>query len=457
MRILAFALVFVETFFFTQAKSQNMIQGKLIDSLTHQPIAFANLTLADGRTGTMTEIEGNYTLKIPSGYTGDVYLSHISYRRLVVSLSYLQSHPVLTMQPAATELKELTITASELENPAFGIIRKAVARKKENDPLSLKSYQYISYNKFLITTSEPTKRADSIVKALRARPDTMKLKKGQKNLLSFDSLINTTHFFLSESVTEKQVINPNKEKEKLLALQVSGFKSPLFTNVATDYQPFSFYNDNISLLGKDFINPLSRGTFGRYDFQLYDTSYLNQDTVYIIHFKPKAKTFFNGLKGAISICTDGYAIKNVIAASADSLMQTRIKIQQNYEKIDGHWFPVQLNTDLDFINNKFFGRHMIAQHRSFLKEIQINPTLSHRSFGDITTELTLPKKEENKLVLDRFRNSTLDHKEKRTYVLIDSSFRKVRWLDKAIDALATQAFPLGIFEVDLTKISKVNR
>ncbi|MBS1507796.1 MAG: carboxypeptidase-like regulatory domain-containing protein [Bacteroidetes bacterium] len=456
MRILFIALVFVETFCFSQTKSQNTIQGKLIDSLTHQPVAFANLTLSDGRTGTMTEIEGNFMLKIPSGYTGLVYISHISYQRLEVSIAYLQSHAVIALRPSSTQLQELTITATELENPAFAIIRKAVAHKKEHDPLNLKSYRYISYNKFLITMSEPSKRADSTVKALRSRPDSVKLKKNQKNFLSFDSLLQTTHLFLSESVTEKQVINPDKEKEKLLALQVSGFKSPLFTNVATDYQPFSFYNDHISLLGKDFINPVSRGTFGRYDFQLYDTSYLNQDTVFIIHFRPKSKTFFNGLKGVISICTDGYAIKNVIAASADSLMQTTIRIQQNYDKIDDHWFPVQLNTDLDFVNNKFFGRHMIAQHRSYLKEIEINPALNRRTFGDISTELSLPKKEVNTMTLERFRNSTLDKKETRTYVLIDSSMRKFRWLDKTINALATQAVPLGILELDLTKISRVN-
>lgn len=450
-------LILIGIFFFSQVSAQTTIHGKIMDSLSRQMVAFANLTLEDGKSGTTTEIEGNFSLIIPKEYKGLIYISHVSYNKLIVPLSYLQTHSAIFLIPGATQLNEVTIFSTETENPAFRIIRQAVAHKKENDPASLKSYEYISYNKFLVTMSEPTQKADSVIIQLRSRPDSVKLKRKQKQFLFFDSLTRTSHFFLSESVTEKQVINPDKEKEKLLALQVSGYKSPLFTNVATDYQPFSFYKDNISLLGKDFINPVSRGTFSRYDFYLTDTTYLNQDTIYIIQFKPRTSKTFNGLKGMLSICTDGFAIKNVIATSADSLALTAIRIQQNYEKVDGHWFPSQINTDLDFHEYKIMGRHLKAQHRSFFKEIKINPELKRSSFGDISTELALPKPEENKLLLDRFRSNPLDKKETRTYTLLDSVMRKLGWLDKAIEALATQAVPLGLLEFDLTKLSRVNR
>ena len=439
------------------AVGQITIRGRMKDSLTRQPIAFANLSLKDGRTGTTTEIEGNFTLVIPSSYTDSIYVSHVSYQKRALPLSYFQAHVDIHLQPFATQLHEVGIVASRLENPAFAIIRKAVDHRKENDPSNLKSYEYIAYNKFLVTMSENSKRMDSIINKLKSRPDTVKLRKRQKQLLKFDSLVNTTHFFLSESITEKQVINPDKEKEKLLALQVSGYKSPIFTNVATDYQPFSFYKDNISLLGKDFINPVSRGTFSRYEFYLSDTTYFGKDTVYIIKFQPKAGRLFNGLKGIVSICTDGYAIKNIVASSADRTMLTTIRIQQNYDKIDGYWFPIQLNTDLDFRNYKFAGRHMIAQHRSFFKEIKINPPLKKSSFGDITTELTLPKPEENKLIMDRYRNNLLDKKENRTYTLMDSVMRKFRWIDPVIETIVTQTIPLGIAEMDLNKLMRFNR
>lgn len=436
--------------------SQNRIQATVIDSISRQPIAFAYITLSDNRTGTSTEVEGNFSLTIPQGYTGSVTISHVSYQQLVLPLSYFQTNKVIALLPSATSLDEFVVTGKREENPAYRIIRQAVAHRKAHDPDNLKSYEYVSYNKFLATLSVPEKSFDSTYKKIKLR-DSAKTKKSQKRFIFLDSISKKTHFFLSESVTEKQKINPDKEKEKLLALQVSGYRSPLFTNVATDYQPFSFYKDNISLLGKDFTNPVSRGTFNRYDFFLSDTAYQDKDTIYIIKYQPKPKTFFNGLKGMLSISTDEFAIKNVIATSADSMALTRIRIQQNYEKVSGHWFPVQLNTDLDFYNYKLYDRYVIVRHRSFLKDIKINPPLKRSAFGDVKVELTLPQAKENKLILDQFRNNPLDAKEVNTYKTIDSLTRKIRWLDYVFESLATQAVPFSIFEFNLNKLSKVNR
>ncbi|GHN03284.1 hypothetical protein WSM22_47730 [Cytophagales bacterium WSM2-2] len=455
MRSLPIAVLVAVICFNTQA--QTTIRANVIDSLSRQPVAFANISLEDGRTGTTAEIEGKFVLNIPTNYSGAIFVSHVTYQRRVIPLSYFKNHQSISLLPASNVLQEVAVTAKKEENPAFRIIRQAVAHKKDHDPDYLKSYEYISYNKFLVTMSAAKRPYDSVIARIK-NPDSVKQVKARKEYTSFDSLLRTTHFFLSESVTEKQKINPNKEKEKLLALQVSGFKSPLFTNVATDYQPFSFYKDNISLLGKDYINPVSRGTFGRYEFILSDTTYDGNDTTYIIKYHPKTNSFFNGLKGVLSISTDGFAIKNVIASSTDSLAFINILIQQNYEKINNQWFPVQLNTDMRLYQYKYFGRFMMMQHRSFLKEIKINPPLRASAFGDVKLELTIPKAEENKSTLDRFRNVTLDHKEARTYKMMDSIVKKTSLrIDDIIEMVVTQAVPLGLLELDLNRISKINQ
>ncbi|MBS1486444.1 MAG: carboxypeptidase-like regulatory domain-containing protein [Bacteroidetes bacterium] len=441
----------------TNTFSQSVIKGKIIDSLNTQGIAFANLTLSDGRNGSTTDIEGTYTLSVPADYSGIITITHISYKSRRVSYLQLKSNPVVRLVPASTQLREITITGTKAENPAFRIIRQAIAHKKDNDPAYLSSYQYTSYNKFLVTMGPASKKMDSIVQALKNRPDTMKLKESQKNLLSFDSMLQHSHLFLSESVTEKQVVNPDKEKEKLIGLQVSGFKSPMFTSLANNYQPISFYQDNIFLLDKNYVNPVSRGTFGRYQFQLADTTYAGNDTIYIIHYQPKPKTFFNGLKGMLSITTDGWAIKNVIASSADSLAKVGIRVQQNYEKTDGHWFPAQLNTDLTLRQINFASRYMTIRQRSFLKDIKINPHLNRSQFGDLKIDLTMPKEKENNLVLNHFRNDSLDVKEKRTYTMMDSVMRKVRWLDHFLEMMVTQTVPMGPLDFDISRFLRINK
>lgn len=436
-----------------ETHAQSFVSGKVIDSLSLEPIAFANITLEDGRHGTTSNIEGNFKLLVPAGYTGLFYFSHVSYQK--TKLVFDSKNRTIKLQPSSTVLSELTFVAEE--NPSWQLIRKAIDNKNNNNPKSLSSYQYISYNKFLVTTNEPDGVMDSLLDQLSRMPDTVTLSKKEKYTLHFDSLAEMSHLFLSESVTEKKVINPEREKETLLALHVSGYKSPLFTNVATDYQPFSFYDDVIFLLGNDYLNPISKGTFSRYNFYLVDTTYHGADTVFIIQFEPKPGKNFNSLDGMISISTDGFAIKNVIATTSDPMAMTGIRIQQNYEKIDGHWFPVELNTDLDFHEYILYGRGIKAQHRSFLKEIRINPHLDRKEFGDIEVNLSPPSKDQNAQMLSRYQSHPLTTKESNTYHVMDSIMRKARWLDKGLEVLAARALPAGPFDIDLSKIMTNNR
>jgi len=69
MRIRLFLLTITGSILCSTAVGQITLRGRIIDGVTLQPIAFANLSLKDGRTGTTTEIEGNFTLAISSGYT----------------------------------------------------------------------------------------------------------------------------------------------------------------------------------------------------------------------------------------------------------------------------------------------------------------------------------------------------------------------------------------------------
>ena len=447
-QVLVLFIVSVETM------AQSLVSGKVIDSLSLEPIAFANITLEDGKHGTTSNTEGNFSLLVPAGYTGRYYFSHVSYKKNKLFLDPKNS--TVKLQPSSTLLGELTFVAEE--NPAWKVIRKAIANKNINNPKKgLSSYQYIAYNKFLVTTNEPDKKTDSLIERLVHVPDTVTLTANEKYMLHFDSLASMSHLFLSESVTEKKVINPEKEKEKLLALHVSGYKSPLFTNVATDYQPFSFYEDVIFLLGKDYLNPISKGTFSAYNFYLIDTTYHGADSVYIIQFEPRPGKDFNSLSGMISISTDGFAIKNVIASTTDPTELTGIRIQQNYEKIDGHWFPVELNTDLDFHEYDLYGRTIRAQHRTFLKEIRINPSLDRKEFGDFEVELSAPQKDQNAALLSQYQNSPLTTKELKTYQVMDSVMRKIRWLDQGLEALVARALPAGPVDIDLSKIMMNNR
>ncbi|MBY0432923.1 MAG: DUF5686 and carboxypeptidase regulatory-like domain-containing protein [Cyclobacteriaceae bacterium] len=433
--------------------SSQVISGRVIDSLRKEPIAFANIVLADGVRGTTSDIEGNFKLTIPSGYQEIITVSHVSYQKIKLPIAAFRGFTIVRLKPSNMVLSEVVIKAGE--NPAFRIIRNAVKNKPIHNPDNLASYQYHSYNKFIIRPTELGDKYKHKSDSLRSVNGTKT--KAQKELMEYDSLSSRMHFFMTESVTEKKVINPSRQKESLIGFKASGFKSPLFANVATDYQPFSFYNDKISLLGKDFLNPISKNSEDRYEFYLTDTTFFENDTVYVIQYEPRKGKLITGLRGMVSVSTNGFAIKNVIASSSDSLALTGIRIQQNYERIAGKWFPVQLNTDIDFYNFGEYGSHVVAQHRSFLKDIQINPPLDKSEFGDIKVDLSPPSPNINLANLEKYRPAPLDAKESKTYVMIDSVMRRFGWFDKGMEALATNAIPIGPLEFDLTRLMRINR
>jgi hypothetical protein len=343
------------------------ISGVVKNVATNKPIAFANLKIPNSRSGTSTDIDGKFVLRTPDNYTGNIIISHVSYDRLIVNSNDLGKMEVgILLNPKTTNLKELVFLADE--NPAHRIIRMAVANRKQHDPNRLSSYQYKSYSKQLVKLDGDSQYADSILYALN-QTDTLQLTQENSEILEIDSLVKRQHFFLSESVTEKKYLSPGLVNERLLAINTSGFKSPLFATTGTDYQPLGFYDEVITILEKPHTNPIAEGTLRRYEFYIEDTTYYQQDTVFVLSFNPKKNKNFESLSGQISISTNGYAIKNVIAHTSDSLTKNDIKIQQFYECFDGIWFPSQLHTDIVLKEYDVYGRKLLIEVKSYFLEI----------------------------------------------------------------------------------------
>lgn len=455
--VVKFPLLVLLATFALRLEAQVILKGQILDKSTRDPIAFANISYNNGSAGTSTDIEGQFIITIPEQFSGEIIVSHVAYEKLVCTYQdFKKNHALILLKPLSLTLQEVTVLAGE--NPAHALIRNVIKNRDKNDPDKLRDYQYISYNKVVFSPSEVDAKTDSTVNALIAIRDTSELKKSQKELITFDSLSRRMNFFMSESVTSKKVLNPGHTEEKLIGLKVSGFSSPLLANVATNFQPFSFYSNYLNILSKDYLNPISPGTFSSYEFHLSDTTFHQQDTVYIIEFAPRANRNFDGLKGFLSISVDAWAIKNVVAATADPLAKTKVVVQQNYEKIGNQWFPAQLNTDLDFAEMKMYGRSMRLIHRTFLSDIRINADLKANEFSG--SELILEKIEEVKSesVVNQYRSNPLDSLERNTYTVLDTlkEIKSVLVMEKMLDALATRSIPLGLFEMDLARFITIN-
>ncbi|MBK7384652.1 MAG: carboxypeptidase-like regulatory domain-containing protein [Flavobacteriales bacterium] len=429
---------------FTKLHSQVTVHGRVVDDRTLEPLAFVHVLPVDARQGTTTDIDGRFAIVLPV-LPLRLAFSYVGYEALQVVVNDA-SPGIIRMHRAQFELKEVRILPGE--NPAHRIIDRVYANRKLNDSMRQRSHRYTSYGKTVFTAA-----MDSALLNDPAR--LAALDSSDKEAVDF---FDKQHLLLIESATRKSFIPPAAEKEEVLAMRVSGLKDPTLLALAASTKTFSIYSPQISINEKSYLGPIGPNSTDRYLFIVEDTLYQGRDSVYVISYRPRHGRKFDALKGVLWVNTDGYAIQHVIAEPNVRDKGTNIKLQQQFDRVSGVWFPVQLNTFLffDFIQVNTF--KMMGIGRIYLKDIEV--------------DVPIPRKEVRgpELVMDRLaarrdeafwnglRVDSLQPKELRTYHTIDSISEvehietKLKWFER----LTTGRLPLGPFDLRLDRIARYN-
>jgi len=422
---------------------QHTLKGKVIDNKTKTPLAFVNI-IDNNKNGTTTDIDGNFTFNSKTPIT-QLKLSYVGYQlttKDVTGKEYIK----IELQSTSYKLNEFVLLPGE--NPAHRIINNVVARRKIHNPEKSLNFKYESYNKLYIT--------GAVDSSILNNPE--KIEALDTNDQKAIDWLEKHHLFMMESVTERKYMQPDRSYEKVLASRVSGLKNNTFSLIATEIQSFSFYEEMLSVMGNSYLNPISVNSSNKYFFLIEDTTFNNADTVFVISFRPKKGKNFKGLKGLLYINTNGYAVQNVIAEPAIEEEGFGVKIQQQYQQIEGSWFPVQLNTTILFKNAQVNNFKMLGIGKSYLKNIVINPELEKKEFGIVTTEVAEDVTKKDDAFWNKYRGDTLSEKEQATYHVIDS-VGKAENFDKkltGLQALFTGKLKWGPVDLDLDKFVRYN-
>lgn len=420
--------------------------GIVKDSLTQEPLAFVSVSIIGQQKGVLTDIDGKFLIQSEQGFSS-LQLNYVGYKSKLVRCR-TEAPLVISLSQSKILLHELVILAGE--NPAHRIIRKTIERKALNNPENLKSFKYETYNKFVYTVGEIKKQKHDTVDP------------------GFEKFIGRSHLFMMESVTERKFKQPEHSKEIVKATKVSGFQDPSFALMATEFQSFSFYSDIIKVNNKNYVNPISKGTFNRYFFLIKDTVFEGNDTVFVISFQPKKDKNFDALKGLLYINTHGFALENVIAEPGEdhvfkgkTQIDMGIKIQQKYGRIGEVWFPVQLNADLSVRTGLDSTRNMtiLGISRSYIRDIQINPDLPNSDFDHVVLDYAKDAAHKDSAFWKQYRVDTLNLKERTTYHEIDSMGKKYH-LDKKINFLGyltVGQIPYGKISIDMNQLFGYNQ
>lgn len=436
-----FCLVSIQLF------AQNKeIEGTVMDANSKTALAFVNILLNGSNSGFSSDIDGKFNATINEN-TDFLLFTSIGYEKKKVPIAEMQKGIKIYLKPITIEIAEVKVVPGI--NPADIIMQKVIDNKDKNNPEKATEFSYDSYNKLVFTINP-----DSLAMKLEAQKDSEEV---DSSLLWTAELVNKQHIFMMESVSHRDYISPERDKEVILASRVSGLKNPEFSLIGTQLQSFSFYNEYVELMDYKLLSPISKVGVNSYLFILEDSIIEDGEKYYLISFQQKNGKNFNALKGQLTIHKGDWAIKNVIGEPKES-GGFEIKIQQLYEKVDGQWFPIQLNSNITFNGIMIDNFPLYGIGRSYLKNIELRSQRDKRDFDNVVLELDRKIKQNTDSLLAQFRIDSLDIKDVNTYHTMDS-IGEAEKLDeklKLFRILATGKIPLGFVNIDLGSLMAFN-
>ena len=428
------------------------LSGKITDERNHQPLAFVNVVINGGQQGIISDIDGRYSITANEPIQ-KIRFSSIGYEPKEIVLQPNQKKCSVALKPMTFELGEVTVEAGE--NPAHRIIDSLMAHRKANNPNSLESYRYNIYDKMVITID-----SSSFGQAL-AKDTAMEM----TNLHLFDSIMKKSDLMVMETASEVLFMSPDRKLQHVLGTKIAGMKESTFMYLVNSMQSVSFYDETVNITGTEYVNPISRGSKTRYFFTLESVNPIGQgDSLYVISFHPMRGSTFNGLRGTMTINSDGWALQSVKAAPNEQGGIFTADIQQLYQKVEGQWFPKQLNTNLKFpsmvVSMDGGDFPMAAIGKSYLSNIEINPNISKRQFSDIEIKVDPDAAFRDENFWDEHRIDSLTERVKATYILVDSLTRGTDIFDRVLgmtDKLMTEsALPIGCINLNLGQIIRLS-
>jgi hypothetical protein len=314
-----------------------------VKSNTGEVLSFATIYIKQLGTGTTTNAEGYYEVNVPEGtYTFTFqFLGHETQQKeITVGRDPVEINIVLNEQ--ATELRTVIIS-SDGEDPAYTIMRKAIAKAKYHTQ-QLDSYSAQVYMKGTGKLVDYPWLAKKMIE-----------KEG----------IKKNQAFVSESVSEIKYTRPHKFEEKVISIRTDGKDN---NTSPTNFINGSFYEPTIA----ETVSPLSPSAFSYYKFEYLGTFEDREYQVSEIKVTPRLRGD-NVVEGTIFIVEDWWSIHSLDIKTTK--LGIKIDIKQVYAPIeDKAWLPVSNQFKIE---GRFFGFEFVYDYLATLSKYQIklNPKL----------------------------------------------------------------------------------
>jgi len=331
------------------------IRGKIINDQGYA-VPHANIYIPELSTGTTSNYDGVYELKLPKG-NWKVLFQYIGFQTQVKEVSIGNEFQEINVELVFQNymLPEFKVMASG-EDPAYYIMRKAIALA----PYYQKQVSKYSCRVYLKGSGMFEKIPFLLEKQMK--------KDGVKE----------NEAFVLETLSQIDFELPDKVSQKVLAMRSSGQDN--------NTSPMAMITNNLyDADNYGVVSPVGNNAMKIYKFRLEGVFVDNGRTINKIRVTPK--TVGNDVFSGFIYIADGYW--NIHSADLSMRMpMTDVKVHQVYAEVNKNtWMPVSLDFVMDFSGMGFKVKFNYVASISEYKTT-LNPALDH-SFLDRINEIQI--------------------------------------------------------------------
>ena len=230
------------------------VTGRVLDKETDKPLGYANIKIDGTMMGGASNLKGNYNLKLGKG-NYILIASYLGYNSDTLKINLNNSITDLDFKliKSSVTLPEITVVPGE--DPAIGIIRKAI-KEKQKRKKQINSLIFEAYTKGVIRT-----------------PNPLKLKRGRAGLsfgMGDSSKLPITGIIENQSIGYFK--KPDNYKEIIIARKQSANIPSTFNLLTGGRAIKNFNNERINILNYPIPGPLADDALDYYDYYLVNLS-----------------------------------------------------------------------------------------------------------------------------------------------------------------------------------------
>lgn len=331
--------------------------GKIADASNKEGLAFANISLLNSNISTISNINGDFSIKIPENYKPIIKVSFIGYSPKIVDLKNLKNkRNIILLDVYSIPLSEMILT---IPKDVEGLVRKALFNSKSN---------YLNEN--LLMTSffrESIKRRRRNVSLTEAVSKIYKVpyESYKRDVIEFVKLRKNTDY---------------SRLDTLIVKLAGGPFNTLFLDIVK-YPNFFIPKENIPL----------------YSYVIKRTTKVNNSPVYVVGFKQKENIELPSIQGELYIKVDKLVIisanfnlninnkdfiKNLFVVTKPkgaNVWPLQAKYKVDYVEKNGKWIFNYSNLLLKLKIN--YDKKLFNTSYTFASEIAITDWTQNNSFA----------------------------------------------------------------------------